>query len=65
MDEAAFLFISAEHSAQAQLLAEAAGAPRLIRHDVSAPLGANRTFGWCSFKPYWDRITAEQPDLFD
>ena len=65
VDEAAFLFITAEHSAHAQLLAEAAGTPKLIRHEVAAPLGANRTFGWFSFKPYWDTITAEQPDLFD
>jgi ribulose-5-phosphate 4-epimerase/fuculose-1-phosphate aldolase len=65
VDEAAYLFITAEHSAHAQLLAEAAGTPKLIRHEVAAPLGANRTFGWFSFKPYWDTITAEQPDLFD
>jgi ribulose-5-phosphate 4-epimerase/fuculose-1-phosphate aldolase len=65
VDEAAFLFISAEHSAQAQLLAEAAGRPKLIRHEVAAPLGARGRYGWFSFKPYWDQITAEQPDLFD
>jgi ribulose-5-phosphate 4-epimerase/fuculose-1-phosphate aldolase len=65
VDEAAFLFITAEHSAHAQLLAEAAGTPKLIRHDVAAPLGADRNFAWYSFKPYWDQITAEQPDLFD
>jgi ribulose-5-phosphate 4-epimerase/fuculose-1-phosphate aldolase len=65
VDEAAFLFISAEESSHAQLLAEAAGTPKLIRHDVAAPLGAHRKYGWYSFKPYWDKITAEQPDLFD
>jgi ribulose-5-phosphate 4-epimerase/fuculose-1-phosphate aldolase len=65
VDEAAFLFISAEHSAQTQLLAEAAGTPKLIHHDVAAPLGTNGNFGWFSFKPYWDQITAEHPDLFD
>jgi ribulose-5-phosphate 4-epimerase/fuculose-1-phosphate aldolase len=65
VDEAAFLYITAEHSAHAQLLAEAAGTPKLIRHEVAAPLGADRKYGWYSFKPYWDKITAEQPDLFD
>jgi ribulose-5-phosphate 4-epimerase/fuculose-1-phosphate aldolase len=65
VDEAAFLFITAEESAHAQLLAEAAGTPKLIRHEVAAPLGAERTYGWLSFKPYFDNITAEQPDLFD
>jgi ribulose-5-phosphate 4-epimerase/fuculose-1-phosphate aldolase len=65
VDEAAFLFITAEASAQAQLLAEAAGTPKLIRHEVAAPLGAPGRHRWYSFKPYWDKITAEQPDLFD
>jgi ribulose-5-phosphate 4-epimerase/fuculose-1-phosphate aldolase len=65
VDEAAFLFISAEESAHAQLLADAAGTPKLIRPEVAAPLGADRRFGWISFKPYFDKITAEQPDLFD
>jgi ribulose-5-phosphate 4-epimerase/fuculose-1-phosphate aldolase len=65
VDEAAFLFITAEHSAHAQLLAEAAGTPKLIRHEIAAPLGADRTFGWYSFKPYWDQIIVEQPDLLD
>ncbi len=65
VDEAAFLFITAEHSAKAQLLAEAAGTPKLIRPEIAAPLGADRSFGWYSFKPYWDQIIVEQPDLFD
>jgi ribulose-5-phosphate 4-epimerase/fuculose-1-phosphate aldolase len=64
VDEAAFLFIAAESSAQAQLLAEAAGTPKLIRHEVAEPLGRPHRYGWYSFKPYWDVITAEQPDLF-
>ena len=44
--------------------AEAAGTPKLIRHEIAAPLGADRSFAWYSFKPYWDQIIAEQPDLF-
>lgn len=64
VDEAAFLYITAEASAHAQLLAEAAGTPKLIRHEVAEPLGQDRTFGWYSFKPYWDQITVESPDLF-
>jgi ribulose-5-phosphate 4-epimerase/fuculose-1-phosphate aldolase len=65
VDEAAFLFITAEHSAQAQLLAEAAGTPKLIRHEVAAPLGAHHPYAWYSFKPYWDQIVADQPELLD
>jgi ribulose-5-phosphate 4-epimerase/fuculose-1-phosphate aldolase len=65
VDEAAYLFISAERSAQVQLLAEAAGTPKLVRHEVAITLGAGRRYGWYGFKPYWDQIIAEQPELLD
>jgi ribulose-5-phosphate 4-epimerase/fuculose-1-phosphate aldolase len=65
VEEAAWLFITADASAHAQLLAEAAGTPRLIRDEVAAPLGRTRAFGGFSFRPYWDVIVAEQPDLLD
>jgi ribulose-5-phosphate 4-epimerase/fuculose-1-phosphate aldolase len=65
VEEAAWLFITADQSAHAQLLAEAAGTPRLIREEVAAPLGRERAFGGFSFRPYWDDIVAEQPDLLD
>ena len=65
VEEAAFLFITADKSAHAQLLAEAAGQPRLIRHEVAEPLGRSRAFGGFSFRPYFDEIVAEQPDLLD
>ena len=61
--EAAFLFITADSSAHAQLLAEAAGKPRLIRPEVAEPLGRTRAFGGFSFRPYYEEIVAEQPDL--
>lgn len=63
--EAAFLFISADQTARAQLLAEAAGTPRLIRPEIAEPMGRARAFGGFSFGPYYDEITAEQPDLLD
>jgi ribulose-5-phosphate 4-epimerase/fuculose-1-phosphate aldolase len=63
--EAAFLFITADATAHAQLLAEAAGTPKLIRHEVAEPLGRTRAFGGFSFRPYYDEIVAEQPDLLD
>jgi ribulose-5-phosphate 4-epimerase/fuculose-1-phosphate aldolase len=65
VEEAAWLFINADESARAQLLAEAAGKPRLIRHEVAEPLGRERAFGGFSFRPYFDEIVAEQPDLLD
>jgi hypothetical protein len=57
--------ITADQSAQAQLLAEAVGTPKLIRDEVAAPLGRTRAFGGFSFRPYFDVIVAEQPDLLD
>jgi ribulose-5-phosphate 4-epimerase/fuculose-1-phosphate aldolase len=65
VEEAAWLFITADASAHAQLLAEAAGAPVLIRDEVAAPMGRSRAFGGFSFRPYWEEIVAEQPDLLD
>jgi ribulose-5-phosphate 4-epimerase/fuculose-1-phosphate aldolase len=65
VEEAAWLFITADQSAHAQLLAEAAGTPKLIRDEVAAPLGRTRAFGGFSFRPYFDVIVAEQPDLLD
>jgi ribulose-5-phosphate 4-epimerase/fuculose-1-phosphate aldolase len=68
VDEAAWWFITMERSCHAQLMAEAAGTPVLIEPD-SAALTATQVgshlAGWFSFQPLWDRITAEQPDLFD
>ena len=66
--EAAWWYITMERSCQAQLLAEAAGTPILIDPEtatktfgnVGSPLAGN-----FSFKPLYDVITKEQPDLFD
>jgi ribulose-5-phosphate 4-epimerase/fuculose-1-phosphate aldolase len=66
--EAAWYFITMERSCQAQLLAMAAGKPklidpgtaRLVRSQISGPLP-----GWFQFRPLWDQITEDEPDLFD
>jgi len=68
VDAAAWWFITMERSCQAQLLAEAAGKPILIdpataaktQQQLGGPLA-----GWFQFQPLWDRISREQPDLFD
>ena len=68
VDEAAWWFVTMERSCQAQLLAEAAGKPVLIDADNAAKTAAlvgSNIAGWFSFQPIWDRITREQPDLFD
>jgi len=68
VDEAAWWFITMERSCQAQLLAEAAGDPVLIDPDMAAMTArqvGSHTAGEFSFRPLWDVITSEQPDLFD
>ncbi|MDH3994136.1 MAG: class II aldolase/adducin family protein [Gammaproteobacteria bacterium] len=68
IEAAAWWYITMERSCQAQLLAEAAGTPRLIGHDVA--LNTRETVGsaiagWFSFQPLYDVITAEQPELLE
>ena len=68
IDAAAWWYFTMERSCQAQLLAEAAGTPKLIGDDVA--LHTRETVGsalagWFSFQPLYDVITAEQPELLD
>jgi len=68
VEEAAWWFVTMERSAQAQLVAEAAGVPlkvpaedaRYTREQIGTPLA-----GWFSFTPLWDEIVRSDPDLFD
>jgi ribulose-5-phosphate 4-epimerase/fuculose-1-phosphate aldolase len=64
--EAAWWFITLERSCQAQLAAMAAGTPISIDHATAEftrqEVGSHYA-GWLSFRPLWDDITAEQPDL--
>jgi ribulose-5-phosphate 4-epimerase/fuculose-1-phosphate aldolase len=64
--EAAWWFITLERSCQAQLAAMAAGKPISI-DDATAEFTRQETgshyAGWLSFRPLWDDITAEHPDL--
>lgn len=65
---AAWWFITMERSCQAQLLAMAAGVPKEIDHDtatlVRGQIGSQLA-GWFQFRPLWDQVVAESPDLFD
>ena len=68
VEAAVWNYISFENACHAQLLAEAAGAPKPIstevaRHTVSQLKGVD--IAWFAFQPLWDFITREQPDLFD
>jgi ribulose-5-phosphate 4-epimerase/fuculose-1-phosphate aldolase len=68
VDEAVFWFITMERSCQAQLLAMAAGEPKVIRDEyatytfeqIGHPLS-----GWFSFQPLWQEICRTDPELFD
>ncbi|MBD2677670.1 MULTISPECIES: class II aldolase/adducin family protein [Nostoc] len=68
VDEAAFWYISLERSCQAQLLAQAAGRPNIIKHETArlthSQVGAPKS-GWFSFQPLYERIVREEPDLLD
>jgi ribulose-5-phosphate 4-epimerase/fuculose-1-phosphate aldolase len=68
VDEAVWWFITMERTCQAQLMAEAAGTPVKISPEAAALTASqvgSSIAGWFSFQPLWDRITREQPDLFD
>jgi ribulose-5-phosphate 4-epimerase/fuculose-1-phosphate aldolase len=66
IEAAAWWFITMERSCQAQLMAEAAGTPKLIRPEVALltrETVGSALAGWFSFQPLYDVITAEQPEL--
>ena len=68
VDEAAFWFLSMDRSCQAQLLAMAAGTPKLIDHESAQYTQQQTGFpiaGWLSFQPLWQEICRSDPDLFD
>ena len=68
VDEAVWWFITMDRSCQVQLLAEAAGTPVVLDHDVAALTASqvgSHYIGWYSFQPLYDRIVKEQPDLLD
>lgn len=68
VDEVAWWYISMERACQSQLLAEAAGQPIKIRPEI-AELTAGQVgqpaAGYFSFKPIYDVLMQEQPDIFD
>ena len=68
VDAAAFWFITMERSCQAQLMAEAAGTPKLIPHEMASytrDLTGFPAAGWLQFQPLWEEICRTDPDLFD
>ncbi|MEZ0122634.1 MAG: class II aldolase/adducin family protein [Candidatus Reddybacter sp.] len=68
VDAAAWWFITMERNCQAQLLAEAAGTPKLIRPDIARltykTVGSEES-GMFAFQSLYDVIIREQADMFD
>ncbi len=68
VEEAAWWFVTMERSAQAQLLAMAAGTPHSINAEdaryTREQIG-HHLAGWFSFSPLWDEIVRSDPDLFN
>ena len=68
VDEAAWWFITMERSCQAQLLAEAAGTPKLIEPEhalQTREIVGSHLAGWFSFQPLCETIRLEQPELLN
>jgi ribulose-5-phosphate 4-epimerase/fuculose-1-phosphate aldolase len=68
VEEAAWWFVTMDRSCQTQLMAEAAGKPVSIEHEMakltSTQVGSHLA-GWFSFQPMFDRMVKDQPDLLD
>jgi ribulose-5-phosphate 4-epimerase/fuculose-1-phosphate aldolase len=68
VEEAAWWFITMDRSCQAQLLAEAAGAPVKIDHATAIgtreQVGSHMA-GWFQFQPLLARIIRDEPDLLE
>jgi ribulose-5-phosphate 4-epimerase/fuculose-1-phosphate aldolase len=68
VDEAVFWYVCFERCAQAQLLAMAAGTPKLVPHANAVYTRENAgssQVGWMHFQPMWQEICRTDPDLFD
>ncbi|WP_420821516.1 class II aldolase/adducin family protein [Pseudomaricurvus alkylphenolicus] len=68
VESATWWFITMERTCQAQLLAEAAGTPKLIKPEaakITHETVGSELAGWFSFQPLLQVITDEQPDMFD
>jgi ribulose-5-phosphate 4-epimerase/fuculose-1-phosphate aldolase len=68
LDGCVWRYMAMENACQTQLIAEAAGKTISMPHEVAVltqtQAGSERVM-WSGFQPYWEWITAEEPDLFD
>jgi ribulose-5-phosphate 4-epimerase/fuculose-1-phosphate aldolase len=68
VESAAWWFITLERTAQSQLMAYAAGTPRIIEDEAAeatyATVGGEFA-GWFQWQPLWQRISKDNPDIYD
>jgi ribulose-5-phosphate 4-epimerase/fuculose-1-phosphate aldolase len=68
VDEAAYWYVALENSCRDQLIAQAAGVPSTISHEMASltqrQVGSHYS-GWHGFQPYYEKIVHDEPDLFD
>ena len=68
IESAIWRYIGMENACQVQLMAAAAGKPVAIPHDIAVKTRGqigSEISGIYGFKPYWDMIVRDEPDLFD
>lgn len=68
IDAAAWWYITMERTCQAQLLAQAAGTPKVIAHDVALQTRetvGSELAGWFNYQSLYNVIIEEQPELLD
>ena len=68
VDIAFWFYMSMERCCHAQLMAEAAGKPKIIPHETAIKTRefiANDIAAWASYQPAFDKIVKMQPDLLD
>ena len=68
VESAAWWFLTLERTAQSQLMAHAAGTPGII-DDANAATTYDTVggefAGWFQFQPIWQRISKDNPDIWD
>lgn len=68
VEEAAWWFVAMERSCQVQLLAEAAGRPRVIAHEAAVRTReqiGSPGLGRLNFRPMFESVLRRQPELVD
>ena len=68
VESAAWWFLTLERTAQSQLMAHAAGTPIVIDDaNAEATYGTvgGEFAGWFQFQPIWQRISKDNPDIWD